>query len=93
VGKFKPNAFGLYHMLGNASEWTFDCYNKTYEGAPENGSAWEPSEAWVSGSCALRVVRGGSWSNSEWRVRSANRVGANAAGRDNIGGFRVARNE
>jgi formylglycine-generating enzyme required for sulfatase activity len=33
VGSFPPNRFGLYDMVGNASEWTEDCYHPDYNGA------------------------------------------------------------
>ncbi|MEZ5895539.1 MAG: formylglycine-generating enzyme family protein [Parvularculaceae bacterium] len=56
VGAFKPNAFGLYDIIGNVWEWTKDCYVLYYEGAPVDGSAHE-----VSGECERRSVRGGSW--------------------------------
>ena len=55
VGSFQPNAFGLYDVLGNVLEWTEDCRNGDYSGAPTNGSAWQ------AGDCSLRVLRGGSW--------------------------------
>ena len=56
VGAFKPNAFGLYDIIGNVWEWTQDCYVLYYEGAPVDGSAHE-----ISGECERRSVRGGSW--------------------------------
>ena len=34
VGMFAPNAFELYDMHGNASEWTEDCWHNNYRGAP-----------------------------------------------------------
>lgn len=41
VGSFKPNPFGLYDMLGNASEWVEDCAHlANYNNAPSDGSAW-----------------------------------------------------
>ena len=55
VGSFPPNGFGLYDMHGNVWEWVEDCWNGSYAGAPSDGVAW------VSGDCAERVLRGGSW--------------------------------
>ncbi len=85
VGSFKPNAFGLYDMLGNVWEWVADCYNKTYDGAPTDGSAWS------MGDCSLRVLRGGSWFYPPPDVRSASRNRSAPSGRGFIVGFRVAR--
>ena len=67
IGQFKPNAFGLHDMLGNAWEWVEDCWNDTYTSAPKNGSAW------LTGNCGRRVLRGGSWVNRPDNVRSADR--------------------
>ena len=64
VGSFTPNAFGLYDTLGNVWEWTLDCWNERYSGAPVDGSAW------ASGDCTDRVSRGGSWQNVAGRLRS-----------------------
>jgi formylglycine-generating enzyme required for sulfatase activity len=60
VGAFPPNAWGLYDMVGNVWEWTEDCLNFTYAGAPADGSAW------LSGDCNQRIVRGGSWRQFAW---------------------------
>ena len=86
VGSFPPNPFGLYDALGNVWEWTLDCWNERYSGAPADGSAWE------SGDCEDRVSRGGSWMNVAGRVRSASRARNPAEDfRSEAGGFRVVR--
>src|SRR6476659_11374528 len=58
VDSFKPNPFGLYGMLGNAWQWTADCWHPNYVDAPENGSAWKDER------CDKHVIRGGSWKQS-----------------------------
>jgi len=85
VGSFPPNSFGLYDMHGNAWQWTQDCWHRSYEGAPTDGSAW------TSGSCVDRVLRGGSWNCSAATVRSAEREVHDGSGRYAVVGFRVAR--
>jgi formylglycine-generating enzyme required for sulfatase activity len=85
VGSFRPNPFGLYDMLGNAWQWTADCYHESYVGAPADGSAW------TLGDCSSRVLRGGSWSDQPGEVRSACRYGYQPADRYDYVGFRVAR--
>ena len=86
VGLFKPNGFGLYDVLGNVWEWTQDCWNESYSGAPADGSAWS------SGDCSRRVFRGGSFYGRPRFLRSAGRNWSSAGIRDNyLGGFRIAR--
>jgi len=85
VGSFAPNAFGLYDMAGNLWEWTQDCQNASYAGAPSNGTAW------VRGDCSRRVLRGGSWVNAPRYSRSASRVRNTTGYRGNDVGFRLAR--
>ena len=88
VGSFKANPFGLYDMLGNVWQWTSDCWNESYAGAPGDGIAR------TSGDCSKRVVRGGSWSNLPKFIRSAARSGEDAGNRSGdyatYVGFRVA---
>jgi sulfatase modifying factor 1 len=84
VGNFQPNPFGLYDMLGNVWEWTQDCYNQSYQGAPTDGSAWQ------SGDCSQRVRRGGGFEDDPRLVRSAGRRSIPSVRKFNLG-FRVAR--
>ncbi len=85
VGKFKPNAFKLYDMLGNVAEWVEDCWLATYDGAAADGSPQ------LKGNCGLRVTRGGSWNADPWRVRAATRGGIPLGTRNAETGFRVVR--
>ena len=85
VGRFQPNAFGLYDVHGNVWEWVQDCWNMNYAGAPRDGQAWE------AGDCDQRVARGGSWYYAPDVLRSASRERYTTAFRNDKGGFRVAR--
>ena len=85
VGGYGANAFGLYDVHGNVWEWTEDCWNANYAGAPTNGSAW------LVGDCSRRVSRGGSWYNGPRSVRSAGRSWDSTDDRNYDLGFRLAR--
>jgi formylglycine-generating enzyme required for sulfatase activity len=85
VGFYPANPWGLHDMHGNVWEWVEDCWNDSYEGAPNDGSAW------TSGDCSRRVLRGGSWNYEPELLRSALRSVDLTGGRDNYVGFRVAR--
>ena len=85
VGTFATNAFGLYDVHGNVWEWTEDCYNVSYNGAPADGSPWNV------GDCDHRVVRGGMWGSSPANVRLARRFKDPSNTRSQDIGFRVAR--
>ncbi len=87
VGSFAPNAFGLHDMHGNVYEWVEDCWHSNYLGAPSDGSAWTSG-----GVCQVRILRGGSYDDTPFLVRSANRDGNLASDRYNLySGIRVAR--
>ena len=84
VGSFSANAFGLYDMHGNVSEWVQDCYISNYNDAPADGRA-RTSRCTV----ADRVVRGGTWSRIPRFVRSASRDWWSPTSFDNTFGFRL----
>ena len=72
-------------MIGNVWEWTTDCFNQSYAGAPADGAAW------ATGDCTRRVARGGAWLSTPRHVTSAFRDADMAAYRSSYLGFRVAR--
>jgi formylglycine-generating enzyme required for sulfatase activity len=85
VGSFKPNPFGLYDVHGNVWEWTADCWNPSYKGAPSDG------QPWVRGECLSRILRGGSWNLDSDYMRASRRGRYDLDVRYYLNGFRVAR--
>ncbi len=85
VASFEPNAFGLYDVAGNVSEWTADCYATGHADAPANGTPYDmhPCGAWVA--------KGGSWAGFPGLLRVATRLPIRAASAGSGFGFRVAR--
>ena len=83
TGLKKPNAWGLYDMHGNVSEWCLDWYDENYyakspatnPAGPKNGQS--------------RVVRGGSWCLYPGYCRSAYRSYRMPGKQSNVLGFRV----
>jgi formylglycine-generating enzyme required for sulfatase activity len=71
VGQLKPNAWGLYDMLGNVDEWTLDQYEADYfvkvKGAALN-PAFRPAMKYPI------TLRGGSFRDDADGVRSATRI-------------------
>jgi formylglycine-generating enzyme required for sulfatase activity len=94
VGSFPPNAFGLYDMHGNVSQWVQDCHADSYAKLPTDGSAFDPA------GCKVRVARGGLWGDRADIMRSAARNYAPPDEQTTIAdyrssgfGFRVARTQ
>ena len=71
VGLKKPNPWGLFDMHGNISEWTLDMHDvrayQKYSGTLADNPYEKPTKLYP------RVVRGGSWMNSDFKLRSASR--------------------
>ena len=84
AGSFRPNAFGLYDMHGNAWQWCADWQGKDYYAASPLTDPKGPDSG------LSRVLRGGSWHSGPSENRSANRGGAAPSIRASMGGFRVA---
>jgi formylglycine-generating enzyme required for sulfatase activity len=76
TASLKPNAWGLYDMLGNLSEWTLDQYlPDAYAKLPAN--AKDPLVP--PGSKYPKVVRGGSYLDPSEELRCANRIASDAS--------------
>lgn len=81
VGSFPPNAWGLFDMHGNVSQWCHDWsggYSRTETTDPQGPKSGK-----------TRVLRGGSWSNHPIFCRSANRNSSEPDTRLEHYGFRV----
>jgi formylglycine-generating enzyme required for sulfatase activity len=73
VGTYAPNAFGLYDMHGNVTEWCFDIWD--FYKANSNTVQTDPTGPtidYVPGH--YRIVRGGSFTQSASVCRSAKRL-------------------
>jgi formylglycine-generating enzyme len=77
VGSLRPNAFGVYDIIGNVAEWIEDCYSATRDHSATP--------------CERRLVKGGSWGSLAHNVRIAERISYAPTHRDDSIGIRVAR--
>ncbi len=73
VKEKKSNAFGLYDMLGNLSEWTIDQYDAAYYATMAHK---DPITAPVTK--YPRTVRGGSFQDNATQLRCSNRIPSDA---------------
>ena len=85
VGTFTANAYGLFDLMGNAWEWTEDCYVDNLADVPAD------AQARTTGDCGQHAVRGGAWSTTARMLGLATRGKAPANSRFDDVGFRVAR--
>ena len=72
VGRKKPNAWGLYDMLGNVMEWTLDQYRPDAYAARAGAVAANP---WVKAAAPYpHAVRGGGWADEPQACRCTART-------------------
>jgi len=72
AGQKLPNAWGLYDMLGNVSEWTLDHYDeKALEKLADKTTDPQPS---FSTARYPKILRGGGYADDASQLRIANRI-------------------
>ena len=87
VGKKKPNAYGLYDVLGNVREWVLDRYYNKYDvAAPATGDSMEQPLALN----ASTVARGGFWESEAAAIRVSHRSALETDTADPSIGWRCA---
>ena len=84
VAQKKPNAFGLYDMLGNVVEWTATWY--TVQHSQENIDPKGPKQA------EFKTLRGGGWFDEPKLVRASYRSRIEPTDTDYNIGFRCVSN-
>ena len=85
VGMYQPNAWGLYDMHGNVSEWCLDRWVSNLGCGP----AIDPVGGGGEADAKLRALRGGSWNDGAGPCRAAYRVVGDALCCVSFYGFRV----
>ncbi|GJL54625.1 MAG: hypothetical protein NPIRA02_17570 [Nitrospirales bacterium] len=85
VGKFPPNAWGLYDMIGNAWEWVSDWYAEGYYAQSSERNPQGPSSG------HFKVLRGGSWSTSPEFLGTGVRIFNHPTSRNAAHGIRCAK--
>ena len=92
VGRLKPNAYGLFDMYGNASEW---CHSRflNYPTDDHHPVAMDELDLFTEnpGGNQTAIIRGGSFVHPGQELRSAGRLGEPPAARYLMYGFRIAR--
>ena len=88
VGTSTPdaNGFGLYDMVGNAAEWTADCWG---ENVPQFVARNSSDQKTVD--CSFGVIRGGPWHVLPSQALMLNSFKGEVGARYKRVGFRVAR--
>jgi formylglycine-generating enzyme len=84
VGQKRPNAYGLYDMTGNVSEWVADWYDSSYYKESPRNNPGGPGRG------GDRVYRGGSFKDRAKDIRTTKREKKSNRRGDQTVGFRLA---
>jgi formylglycine-generating enzyme required for sulfatase activity len=82
VGQKLGNPWGLFDMHGNVREWCEDMYQNKFSAKRDPALTKED---------ALRVLRGGAWSDTALQCRAASRDWSSPASAARTFGFRIVR--
>jgi formylglycine-generating enzyme required for sulfatase activity len=80
VGQKQANAWGLFDMYGNVSQWCEDVYSPTYYQTSPTRDPTGPPDA--SGKDVKRVMRGGNWNASADACQATYRRGERTGNTD-----------
>jgi formylglycine-generating enzyme len=90
VGTRRPNAYGLYDMLGNVSEWVQNWYH------PDALRWYAQGQLQAPKSGTRKVIRGGAWDEVQVALRSASRFAKTPRSGKSVwgsNGFRCAKDD
>lgn len=79
IKQFSANEYGFYDLLGNAAEWTADCWSRNHQ------------IQYPAKKCDKRVVKGGSWYDLPHRLRASAREARSNVSRLDTLGFRLVK--
>ena len=83
VGSYLSNAWGLYDMHGNVSEWCLDWYDNLDASAATNPTGYWGTDRYI------HVKRGGCWGSAAYGCRSALRTWREPSASNDRHGFRI----
>jgi formylglycine-generating enzyme required for sulfatase activity len=91
VGKKPPNGLCLVDMHGNVWEWVLDCFGEGAYSSRGDPLSLDPVVDPDRSTCERRVVRGGSFLNPPFFLRSANQDDSRPDDRNGNQGLRCVR--